>query len=86
MTIIYIKQKKDDGIVTLEFNERSSSLKTASGKNMNAQTPYNNCLHVFIGNVKEISNTQIENFNTENNKINDIQIELKQIKCGINKI
>lgn len=47
------KCKKAAGIVTLEFNERTQSLKDAQGDGFYAQTPFNNCLHVFLGNVKE---------------------------------
>ena len=44
------KQVKSNGIVTLEFNGRSSGLKDAEGNpDYNIQEPINNCLHVFIG-------------------------------------
>lgn len=47
------KLKKKCGIVTLEYSENSNHLKDAIGNSMVIQTPYSNCLHVFIGNVKE---------------------------------
>lgn len=47
------KLKKEDGIVTLEFYERPQNLKDAYGNDYRLQTPYNNCLHVFIGDVRE---------------------------------
>ena len=52
------KCRKGAGIVTLEFNERSQSLKNAEGNGMSVQTPFNNCLHVFIGNTKENDKTK----------------------------
>lgn len=48
-----IKLKKKCGIVTLEYSESSNHLKDAIGESMVIQTPYYNCIHVFIGNVKE---------------------------------
>ena len=48
------KQKcaKSSGILTLEFNERGSGLTNAEGNSdFNLKTPYNNCIHVFIGNT-----------------------------------
>jgi hypothetical protein len=47
------KLKKKCGILTLEYSENSNHLKDAIGNSMVIQTPYYNCLHVFIGNVKE---------------------------------
>ena len=52
------KCRKGAGVVTLEFNERSQSLKNAEGNGMSVQTPFNNCLHVFIGNTKENDKTK----------------------------
>ena len=43
-----------DGIITLEYKERSGGLTTAEGMGLNMQTPYNDCLHVFIGNTSRI--------------------------------
>ena len=49
------KLKKEDGIVTFEFNEKSANLVDAYGQKYLQQTPYNNILHVFIGDVREKS-------------------------------
>lgn len=49
-----IKHKcvKRAGIITLEYNERNSALTLADGSDsLSLKTPYNNCLHVFIGNT-----------------------------------
>ena len=42
---------KKNGIVTLEYNGRSSNLTTSEGEKMYIQEPLNDCLHVFIGNA-----------------------------------
>lgn len=46
------KCRKGAGIVTLQFNERSASITNAEGGGISVQTPFNNCLHVFLGNVQ----------------------------------
>lgn len=46
------KCRKEDGILTLEYNERPISLKNAVGSPRFMQTPYSNCLQVFIGNTR----------------------------------
>lgn len=45
------QQSKKNGIVTLEYNGRSSNLTTSEGEKMYIQEPLNDCLHVFIGNA-----------------------------------
>lgn len=54
------KLKKEDGIVTFEFNEKSANLVDAYGQKYLQQTPYNNILHVFIGDVREKSTPEIQ--------------------------
>ena len=45
------KDEKIDGIITLEYNERAMGIKDALGNGMSIQTPFNNSIHVFIGNT-----------------------------------
>lgn len=85
------KCRKGAGIVTLEFNERSQSLKNAEGNGISIQTPYNNCLHVFIGNTKEKDKTKngksvsvLETQVTECSK--EIQKEQQEIEKLIKQI
>lgn len=54
------KLKKEDGIVTFEFREKSANLVDAYGNDYLQQTPYNNILHVFIGDVREKSTPLIK--------------------------
>ena len=54
------KLKKEDGIVTFEFREKSANLVDAYGNGYSQQTPYNNILHVFIGDVREKSTPLIQ--------------------------
>ena len=63
------KCRKGAGIVTLEYNVRPEGLRNAEGNGLSSgeasydglQTPYGECLHVFLGNVKEKSIEDIEN-------------------------
>ena len=63
------KCRKGAGIVTLEYNVRPEGLRNAEGYGMSSgdasyaglQTPYGECLHVFLGNVKEKSNEEGNN-------------------------
>lgn len=63
------KCRKGAGIVTLEYNVRPEGLRDAEGNGLSSgeasyaglQTPYGECLHVFLGNVKEKSNEEGNN-------------------------
>lgn len=60
------KCRKGAGIVTLEYNVRPEGLRNAEGDGLSSgatglQTPYGDCLHVFLGNVKEKSNEKGNN-------------------------
>lgn len=67
------KCRKGAGIVTLEYNVRPEGLRNAEGNGLSSgeasydglQTPYGECLHVFLGNVKEKS---IEDIKTQQTK------------------
>lgn len=62
----YVKQKKADGIITVEYNENAASLTDAVGSPLYTQTPYNNVLHVFLGNTK-----------TYDTRVNDLDNKFK---------
>lgn len=49
---------KDFGILTLDFSPRTGNVLQSDGKPMQQQTPYDNVLHVFFGNVKEIPSSE----------------------------
>lgn len=76
------KENKKDGIVTLEFNESSRSIKNAEGQPSFLQTPYLNVLHVFIGNAQEIMGN---NYKSYENELSDIERQLKEINKEIDK-
>lgn len=52
------KYTKDFGVLTLEYSPRTGNLLQSDGKPMQQQTPYDNVLHVFFGNVKELTNSE----------------------------
>lgn len=90
----YNKLRKEDGIITFEYHERSQNLKDAYGNEYKLQTPYNNCLHVFIGDVREKSDGLINELNRYEqnvyqqdknitlfaNKIENKQFKIEQIQ------
>lgn len=79
----YNKLKKEDGIITFEYYERSQNLRDAYGESYKLQTPYNNCLHVFIGDVREKKTNVI---NQLEDKEEDIYDNERNITLFSNKI
>lgn len=77
------KLKKEDGIITFEYYERSQNLRDAYGEAYKLQTPYNNCLHVFIGDVREKKTNLI---NQLEDKEGDIYDNERNITLFSNKI
>ena len=51
------KPSAKDGVITLEYSEKSSYLKDCENNDMDIQVPSNNCLHVFLGNTKGVTST-----------------------------
>lgn len=88
-TQIYKKLKKTCGILTLEYSENSNHLKDAVGNSMVIQTPYYNCIHVFIGNVKEKYNKEAKETESDLDKcvkeIQDINVVIKGYEKQIKK-
>ena len=76
------KLKKEDGIITFEYYERSQNLRNAYGEDYRLQTPYNNCLHVFIGDVREKEGK----INQLTQKEESLYQEEENIKLFANKI
>lgn len=52
------KYTKDFGVVTLEYSPRTGNVKQSDGNPLQQQTPYDNVLHVFMGNVKEFPDSK----------------------------
>ena len=77
------KLKKEDGIITLEYYEHSQNLRDAYGNEYRIQTPYNNCLHVFIGDVRE-DKTKIQDLIQAERQLyqqeNDIKLFVNKIE------
>ena len=66
------KYTKDFGVVTLEFSPRTGNVKQSDGDPMHQQTPYDNVLHVFFGNVKELPNATKTKYETQLQETSDI--------------
>lgn len=66
------KYTKEFGVVTLEFSPRTGNVKQSDGDPLQQQTPYDNVLHVFFGNVKELPDKARTNL--ENNLKNDSEV------------
>lgn len=77
------KLKKEDGIITMEYYASAQNLKDAYGNPYLLQTPYNNCLHVFIGDVREKYNKMSDNLLLYENTYNDNEKDLVSL---LNKI
>ena len=73
------KCKKSAGIITLQFNERSQSLTTSTGTGMSIQTPYNNCIHVFLG------NTQMKDMDEKGISRGEKETQILEKKCDIER-
>lgn len=80
---ITTKETKKDGIVTLEYNEDSRSIRNAEGQPSFVQTPYMNVLHVFIGNAQEITGA---NYKEYEKNLSDIERQLKYSNLNINSL
>jgi len=75
------KCNQSAGILTLEFNERGSSIKDAEGhSDYNLKTPYNNCIHVFIGNTAPWNNIQI---NAWKGELEEIERQIEDLKSKL---
>lgn len=88
------KDEKDDGIITLEYSERYSQVRDAEGNGITIQTPYNNCLHVFIGNTTHMDN---RNYDSElrvksqeildkTKEIEEVQVDIENRESEINEL
>jgi hypothetical protein len=80
------KDEKIDGVITLEYNERASTIKNAQGGAMSIQTPFNNSLHVFIGNSDVMNPPSYENIENINNEIQSLNDDIKSIENEITQI
>lgn len=74
------KCKSGCGILTLDYHERPISLKDAVGGERFLQTPYSNCLQVFIGNVRPHINEEI------GDELRDKQAKMGENEKDIEKV
>lgn len=78
------KDEKIDGIITLEYNERAMGIKDALGNGMSIQTPFNNSIHVFIGNTDYVDEDGYqEQLDDKTNEIAQAQEELENLQSNL---
>lgn len=78
------KDEKIDGIITLEYNERAMGIKDALGNGMSIQTPFNNSIHVFIGNTDYVDEDGYqEQLDDKTNEIAQAQEELENLQSDL---
>lgn len=91
------KCKKSDGIITIQYCERPSSLRNAIGNASSyLQTPHNHCLQVFLGNTQEDDTTissyeaDIDNYDKQiaelQDKIYEEQLNLEDVSVSIDNL
>ena len=74
------KQKKKDGIITLEYAAKSGNLRDSVGSTMYSQTPYDNCLHVFLGNAKPLTDGDVETMKSRMASIQEEQSKFMELR------
>lgn len=82
------KYTKDFGVVTLEYSPRTGNLRQSDGDPLQQQTPYDNVLHVFMGNVKEYPDSQrtaIETDLSSSSTANKLGKEVCEMLASIKK-
>ena len=65
------KPSVEQGVITMEYSEKASQLKNSKNEPMNIQVPHGNCLHVFLGNAKGVSDEAYPSSAEVVSKIND---------------
>lgn len=55
------KPSSKDGVITMEYSEKASSLTDSMNDKLSVQVPHGNCLHVFLGNTKGVTDEPYPN-------------------------
>lgn len=76
------RQPKSNGIITLEYNAKSSNLSTYNHKEqLYVEEPTQNCLHVFFGCAEGVNiETSATNVDILRGKLNDVEEEISKIE------
>lgn len=86
------RTKKGDGIITLDFYEKAINAIDADGNPYKMQRPYNNCLHVFIGDARGMLalesdlSTAETNLSKKEREIEKVNEELENIGYDLDEI
>lgn len=78
------KCKKGHGIITLDYHERPISLRNAVGGERYMQTPYSNCIQVFIGNTRPL--IQFDGAVFDESELHRLAAEIDEIKKQLEKL
>ena len=62
-----------DGVITMEYSEKASGLTDSVGNPLSVQVPHGNCLHVFLGNTKGVTNENIPSYDEIADKTGDFK-------------
>ena len=82
-----VKCKKGHGIITLDYHERPISLRNSIGGERNLQTPYSNCIQVFLGNAKPyLGEGETANIEYLEMQISENDEKIKELEEKIAKI
>ena len=79
-----VKCKKGCGIITLDYHERPISLRDSEGNERNLQTPYSNCIQVFLGYARP--NVQAPNLNDMYIQLNELNVDIDKLNEEIEKL
>ena len=80
------KCEKGHGILTLDYSERPISLRNSIGGERYMQTPYGNCIQVFLGNARPIVNEPTITIEGVTYTINGLDSAINDNKKAIEKL
>lgn len=79
-----VKCEKGCGIITVDYHERPISLRDAEGNERNLQTPYSNCIQVFLGHARP--DVIMPNLNALYEQLNALNKTIDELNEKISKL
>lgn len=77
---------ENNGLITLEYTEKSSWIKDSVGNEMAIQVPHGNCLHVFLGNSKGVTDEIIPSYDEIASKTEQFKLFSDELENGLNNL